>query len=88
MQADVWINPDVTSKSELIDRDKRYAQFFEGKPTFMGIYQNDKRSLPSGGNDYYEMGALRVDWVLRDMIILLHPEFMSKDSLYFYRPLP
>jgi len=88
MQADVWINPDVTSKSELIDRDKRYAQFFEGKPTFMGIYQNDKRSLPSGGNDYYEMGAFRVDWVLRDMIILLHPEFMSKDSLYFYRPLP
>jgi iron complex transport system substrate-binding protein len=87
LDADIWINPDVSSKTELIDRDKRYAQFFEGKPDFLGVFQNDKRSLPSGGNDYYEMGAFRVDWVLRDMLILLHPEFMSKDSLYFYREL-
>jgi len=87
LDADIWINPDVGSKGELIDRDKRYAQFFEGKSGFLGIFQNDKRSIPSGGNDYYEMGAFRVDWVLRDMLILLHPEFMSRDSLYFYREL-
>ncbi len=87
LDAQIWLNPDVQSKAELIDRDKRYAQFFEGKPDFLGVFQNDKRSLPSGGNDYYEMGAFRVDWVLRDMLILLHPEFMSRDSLYFYREL-
>ncbi len=87
LDADIWLNPDVQSKAELKDRDKRYAQFFEGKPDFLGVFQNDKRSLPSGGNDYYEMGAFRVDWVLRDMLILLHPEFMSRDSLYFYREL-
>ncbi len=87
LDVQIWLNPDVQSKTELIDRDKRYAQFFEGKPDFLGVFQNDKRSLPSGGNDYYEMGAFRVDLVLRDMLILLHPEFMSRDSLYFYREL-
>lgn len=87
LNAQIWLNPDVSSKNDIIDRDKRYAQFFENKPSFMGIFQNDKRSLPSGGNDYYEKGAFRVDLVLRDMIILLHPEFMSRDSLYFYREL-
>lgn len=87
LDAAIWINPDVSSKAELLERDSRYAHFFEDKPNFLGIFQNNKRSIATGGNDYYEQGSFRVDLVLRDMIILLHPEWMSKDSLYFYQEL-
>jgi iron complex transport system substrate-binding protein len=84
---DIWLNPDVNSVDELLNTDSRYASFLTTNKQHVGLYQYDKRKTPEGGNDYYEKGAFRVDLVLRDMIILLHPDWLSEDSLYFYRKL-
>jgi iron complex transport system substrate-binding protein len=84
---DIWINPDIYSLDEIIKKDSRYTSFLTTNPQHMGVYQYDKRKLPQGGNDYYETGAFRVDLILRDMIIMLHPNWLSADSLYFYRKL-
>jgi iron complex transport system substrate-binding protein len=87
LQTDIWLNPDANSIKELLERDSRYAPFLSANPQHLGVYQYDKRKHLQGGNDYYEKGAFRVDLVLRDMIILLHPNWLSQDSLYFYRKL-
>jgi iron complex transport system substrate-binding protein len=87
LKNDIWLNPDANSLEEIIQKDVRYQPFLITNPQHLGVYQYDKRKLPQGGNDYYEKGTFRVDLVLRDMIILLHPDWLSQDSLYFYRKL-
>lgn len=83
--ASIWLNPDANSKDELLARDSRYMELI--KTMELGIFQYDKRKIPSGGNDYWENGALRADWVLQDYIKMLHPNLLPNDSLIFFRPL-
>jgi iron complex transport system substrate-binding protein len=84
--ADFWLNvgfvPDLKS---LTNQDARFADFAayqEGN-----VWNNDARTTPNGGNDYYESAVARPDVVLADLIAILHPELMKDHTLTYFRQL-
>jgi iron complex transport system substrate-binding protein len=51
------------------------------------VYNNNARTTPAGGSDFWESGVVRPDLVLRDLITILHPEAADGRTLYYYRRL-
>ena len=50
------------------------------------LWSNTKRSKPDvNAFDWYEMGMVRPDWVLEDLVAILHPALLEKD-LDFFEP--
>lgn len=85
LRADYWINPGTYQRrSELGEKDERLTSFL---PYQRGeVYGQNRRVSDSGGNDYYESGAVRPDRVLADLIEIFHPEVLNH-ALYYYRKL-
>lgn len=84
--SDKWIN--VGSMSSLSELRRLYPRLSETAPVTKGeVYNNTLRSIPGGGNDYYESGVVHPDLILRDLVKILHPELVSEDFVY-YRRLP
>lgn len=86
--ADVWLNAgDWKDLPEARAQDGRYAlfrAFREGN-----VWSNDRiRCAEGGGRDFFETGASRPDWVLADLIAILHPELLPGHALRWYRRLP
>lgn len=84
LEADFWINPGAAySLSALATQDTRFADFksFKSKK----VYNNHKRLNAEGGNDYWQTGFIRPDWVLADLIYILHPEKLPKHQLVFFK---
>jgi iron complex transport system substrate-binding protein len=84
--ADVWINAgDFPSKEALIASYPHYEWF--------KAYQNNQvynwynRTSPTGGNDYFETGTARPDYVLEDLAAIFHPELFPEHPLKFYKKL-
>lgn len=87
-QADVWIN--VGSYATLDELCQRLPKFATVPCVVRGeVYNSDRRTNPTGGNDYWESGVVRPDVVLQDLISIFHPEVLDSDSidLYYYRRL-
>lgn len=84
--ADLWIG--VGSASRLRDieaMDHRYAQFkpFREKK----IYTYDARKGAKGGSEFLELGYLRPDLILKDLVKIGHPELLPEYQLYFHKRL-
>jgi cobalamin transport system substrate-binding protein len=86
VNADVWINPGAaTSLKNIIDLDERLGELSvmkNGK-----VYNNDLRSNPAGGNDYWESGTVRPDLLLADLIEVFHPGLLRDHDFVYYRQL-
>ena len=86
VRADVWINPGAAaSMDDLIRFDERFITLDvvgEGM-----VYNNNARLNSSGGNDYWESGAVRPDLILADLIKIFHPDLMEDHSFIYYRKL-
>jgi iron complex transport system substrate-binding protein len=84
--ADLWIG--VGSFSTLKDiqnADRRYANF---KPFQSGeVYTSNARQGAKGGSEFLELGYLRPDIILKDLVKIAHPELMKEHSLYFHKKL-
>jgi iron complex transport system substrate-binding protein len=84
MNADYWLNIGAVKNSTEISRvDKRLADlkcFRSGN-----LFNNNKRATLSGGNDYWESGALKPHIILKDMASILHPELFPDYKLYYYQ---
>lgn len=84
--ADVWINPGTAeSLGEINAADHRLSLLpvcREGR-----VWNNRKRTTPSGGNDYWETAVVRPDILLMDLVSILHPELLPGYTQYFYRRL-
>lgn len=82
--ADYWLNVGfVGSLDDLKGMDARYADFAafqNGK-----VWNNDAKTNASGGNDYYESAVLHPEWVLADLIHILHPDLLPNHTLVYYR---
>lgn len=82
--AEVWLNPGwMSSRADIAAVHPVIASF----PVLAGgrIYNNIKRTTPSGGNDFWESGAVRPDRVLSDLLQIIHPELPAPDdSLEYY----
>lgn len=85
--ADLWVGTGTyTSLSEIAAADVRYRRFrpFQQKH----VYNYDKRKGAKGGNEFLELGYLRPDLILRDLIKIAHPEALPDHMLFFHRKLP
>lgn len=84
--ADLWLGVGaISSLAELGASDHKYKLFeaFKQKK----VYNYDRRKGAKGGNEYLELGYLRPDLILKDIVSIAHPEILPDHELYFYRKL-
>ncbi len=85
VDADLWIGvASFRSLADLKQEDERYGLF--------RAFQNEEiytYASPEGatGNQYLELGYLRPDLILSDLIQIAHPGAIEADSMYFYSQL-
>lgn len=84
--ADLWIGTGTYgSLKEIQNADHRYTQFKtfkEGK-----VYNYDARQGAKGGSEFLELGYLRPDLILKDLVKIAHPELLPEYELFFHRKL-
>jgi iron complex transport system substrate-binding protein len=85
--ADLWIGTGTFgSLDEIAAADSRYARFnaFAKKQ----VYNYDARKGAKGGNEFLELGYLRPDLILMDLVKISHPALLPEHDLFFHRKLP
>ena len=84
--ADFWIAVgNYKTLDELAQADSRYRNFKafqEGN-----VYNYNARIGPKGGNEYFELGYLRPDLILGDLISIFHEDRAPDHELYFHQKL-
>ena len=80
--SDCWIN--VGSAASLKELAEIVPKFMDTRPVREGrVYNNNRRTNPSGGNDYWESGVIHPDLVLRDLSLIFHPELTDAEPTYY-----
>ena len=80
--SDKWIN--VGQTRSLDELRKNYPKFAATKPVLSGeVYNTTGRVAANGANDYWERGGVEPDVVLRDMVMIFHPELADSDLVYY-----
>ncbi len=85
-KADYWLNPNAANDlNEMSAQSKRFENFaaFRNK----GVYNNNLRQTPTGGNDFWESGVVQPHLVLKDLIGIFHPELVEGHRLIYYKQL-
>lgn len=81
-KADFWLNmASMKSKNEIVATDSRFAKFAvmkNGK-----LFNNNKKVGSQGGNDFWESGTVRPDWVLRDLATVFYPGKINGELVYY-----
>jgi len=78
--ADVWVGVQASSLEELAQIDHHHTwlkAFQQGR-----VFSFQKRTTPSGGNDFWETGTVHPEYILHDLR-LIQSSSASPDSLYF-----
>ncbi|MCK9346731.1 MAG: ABC transporter substrate-binding protein [Bacteroidales bacterium] len=86
LQADFWIHPNQFSDLEsLANPDPRFAEV----PAFRDrhVWNNNLRSTPEGGSDYFESGAVNPHLILADLIAIFYPTAIPNHKFTYYRQL-
>lgn len=84
--AEYWLSPaPFSSLATLADADYRYTKFTAFQLGNVWCY--DKSVGEKGGNNYLELGYLRPDIILKDLIYIKSPELMEGYKPFFYRKL-
>jgi iron complex transport system substrate-binding protein len=84
--ADLWIGVAlIKSLKELENADERYGKFksFQQKQ----VYSYDGRKGAKGGSEFLELGYLRPDLILNDLVKIAHPELLPEHQLFFHKKL-
>lgn len=84
--ADLWIGTGTyKTLEEIRAADVRYSLFkaFGEKQ----VYNYDARLGETGGNEFLELGYLRPDLILMDLVRIAHPDALPEHQLFFYRKL-
>ena len=82
-QADLWIGPgSFTTKEDLFNSNPHYANFKAFKSG--NIYTFSKKKGATGGIVYYELGALRPDLILKDIIKISYPDLLKNEPFSFF----
>lgn len=82
-KAPVWLASTTwTTKAQALAEEPRFAQFEAFKT---GNVWNAARDVTkSGGNNYYELGVVRPDLILGDLVAILHPDQEPGHEFAFY----
>jgi iron complex transport system substrate-binding protein len=84
--ADLWIGvASFSTLNEIKNADKRYTRFnpFQSQQ----VYTYDARKGAKGGSEFLELGYLRPDIILKDLVKIAHPELLPEYQLYFHQKL-
>jgi iron complex transport system substrate-binding protein len=84
--ADLWIGVgSFSSLQEIKAADIRYTRFnpFQNK----SVFTYDARKGAKGGSEFLELGYLRPDIILKDLVKIAHPDLEPEYPLYFHRKL-
>lgn len=84
--ADLWIGVgSFKSLKEIESAEKRYALFksFQKK----NVFTYNSRVGAKGGSEFLELGYLRPDIILKDLVKIAHPELLPGYETYFYTKL-
>lgn len=84
--ADLWISAgSFTNKAKMAATNQAYTVFsaFENN----AIYSFSHKKGATGGLLYYELGPLRPDWILKDIIQIAHPELLPNYEPFFFKAL-
>ncbi len=84
--ADVWIGVgSFKTLTEIKAADARYAKF---NPFIKGsVYTYNSRLGTKGGSEFLELGYLRPDFILKDLVKIAHPELLPGYQLFFHKKL-
>lgn len=83
-EADVWVGVQASSLAELAQIDDKH-RWFKAYQTGR-VYSYGKRTTATGGNDFWETGAVHPEYILRDLRHIRECN-CSPDSLFFLRQL-
>ncbi len=82
-EAEVWIGsadfPDVKTMGSSEPRYQNFQAWKSGQ-----VYTYTAKKGATGGLEYFELGYVRPDLILKDLIKILHPELLPEYELYFY----
>ena len=85
--APVWVGAaDFASRAEMGTREPRYQAFAAWQTGELYTYTAKKGE--TGGLEYFELGYLRPDLILKDLIKILHPQLLPEYQPYFYQKIP
>ncbi|MCL2534810.1 MAG: ABC transporter substrate-binding protein [Nocardiaceae bacterium] len=85
--APLWIvMSDWATTADAVAEDQRYGQLTAVKDG--QVWSGTKDMGPTGGNNFYQLGVLRPDLVLGDLVAIVHPELAPNHEFAFYRPVP
>lgn len=86
LETDFWIgSADFADLKAMGDSEPRYQAFTPWKNGRVYTYTAKKGA--TGGLEYFELGYVRPDLILKDLIKILHPELLPNYELYFYQKL-
>ena len=84
--ADLWIGVgSFKSLKEIETAEKRYALFKPFKDK--NVFTYNTRVGAKGGSEFLELGYLRPDIILKDLVKIAHPELLPQYEMYFYAKL-
>lgn len=84
LNAEFWLNiGTVNSKREILNIEERLKNLKCFKTG--NLFNNNARQNKEGGNDFWESGAVNPQLILKDLIVILHPELLPGHKLYYYK---
>ena len=82
-KAPAWLASTTwTTKAEALAEEPRFAQFEAFKTG--NVWNAAKDVTKLGGNNYYELGVVRPDLILGDLVAILHPDLEPGHEFAFY----
>lgn len=86
MDADFWIgSADFASLVNMGELEPRYQAIKAYQSGNVFTYTQKKGA--TGGLEYFELGYMRPDLILKDLMKILHPDLLPDYELYFYKQL-
>jgi iron complex transport system substrate-binding protein len=86
MEADFWIgSADFPNLKTMGTSEPRYQAFQAWQNGQVFTYTAKKGA--TGGLEYFELGYVRPDLILKDLIKILHPDLLPDYEMYFYQKL-
>ena len=85
-KAEFWIGVGgFDNKQDMLSKHKGYSFFSAYQKS--KIYNYTKQKGPNGGFLYFELGPLRPDIILQDIIHITHPELLKNYDPFFFKAL-
>ncbi len=86
LDAEYWIgSADFTSLEAMGELEPRYQAIKAFQSGNVFTYTQKKGA--TGGLEYFELGYMRPDLILKDLMKILHPDLLPDYELYFYKKL-